>query len=85
MVSTVAIQFPFPVEVSINMTLPFDISFALAVYDMVKLVLEGLKVPDPVVVQTPPLATVIEPDTLMVGFVPQIDRLGPAFAVGAGV
>jgi hypothetical protein len=74
----------WPVEVSVNVTAPAEVSAADGLYVALRAVAPGTKVPVPEDVQRPPVApppTV--PPRLVVALLEQIVWLGPALAVAA--
>src|ERR1700749_547034 len=85
MVSVAALQFPFPLVVSIMLTLPAVVSTLLGIYVVFKLELLGENEPVPVLDQTPPVATVTEPVKATLALLPHTDWAAPALAVAPGV
>ncbi len=71
-VSTAATQGPLPVVVKIKAIEPVIISAPLGTYIVVK-ELALLNIPDPLVVQRPPVATVTDPDTVAAELFAQTD------------
>jgi hypothetical protein len=81
--SVTVLQVPFPVLVSVIVTVPAVISAALGAYVTLSVVLLGMNVPDPVLVHIPTLATDITPLIETFGLAEQVVLSGPALAVGA--
>src|SRR5580658_7523065 len=75
-----------PVELSVSVTLPADISFSDGAYVASNVVAFGKKMPEPELVQMPPVALPpTEPPRPAVSLPAVIVWLPPALAVGAGL
>ena len=82
--SDTMLQFKFPVDWSVNVTVPAVISAEVGVYVPPKSVFEGVNVPDPPT-HWPPEDTVIFPFSVTVGLFSHEFKSNPASATGDGV
>ena len=80
--SVIAGQAPLFVEVKVKETEPFKRSAGVREYEVIKLVVFGLKLPVPLLDQTPVLDELFtEPDKFIVPAFEQINWSGPALTV----
>jgi hypothetical protein len=84
MLSLTGRQFPFPVVVTVSVTVPAVFSEAEGVYTALAVVLLGTYDPAPPDQRIPP-APVYDALSVVAALLAQTDRLAPALMVGAGV
>jgi len=83
LVEVTAVQVPFGLAVSVNVTLPAETSAALGVYVAVVIDVELAKVPVPLEVQAKEaLLVTLDPAVTFTAIVPQVATAVPATAVG---